>query len=86
MCSLSCAGPDELAIEALAGIAQHTTRAESYLREGNSRIASEYLHLSSDAINIANCYILLADFAEKNSESQGTESGESLKKPRDVKP
>ena len=57
----------ELAMQAINDVAEYKTRAEHQTERGYPQIATEYLQLASEATVRAEKYLILADFAERNS-------------------
>jgi hypothetical protein len=57
----------ELAMEAINRMAGYKTKAERHARQGDTQIAREYRQLAAESRVRAERYLVLADFAEKNS-------------------
>jgi hypothetical protein len=57
----------ELAMQAINSVTGYKAQAERYAALGDTRIAAEYEKLANEAIARAERYIVLADFAKRNS-------------------
>ena len=58
----------ELAMQAINSVAGFRSKADHYTQQGQDEIAGEYQQLANEAVARAERYLILADFAERNSE------------------
>jgi hypothetical protein len=54
-------------MEAINSVATYRARAEQNMAQGQPELAAEYNQLANEAVARAERYMVLADFAERNS-------------------